>query len=117
MTVNYYEWCSHSSCENRALLFQSFRESTPYDLKKGAIIRVLLSEILKSIKAVRKDIDRGVLYSSSDIFSKHSSALYALFREPTIVDFLTDRNEKNSLFYHFMGERELLFKWVLSLND
>ena len=28
MTVNYYEWCSHSSCENRALLFQSFREST-----------------------------------------------------------------------------------------
>ncbi len=29
MTVNYYEWCSHSSCENRALLFQSFRESTP----------------------------------------------------------------------------------------
>ncbi len=28
MTVNYYEWCSHSSCENRVLLFQSFREST-----------------------------------------------------------------------------------------
>ncbi len=44
MTVNYYEWCSHSSCENRALLFQSFRESTPFQDVLDALHSLYTSE-------------------------------------------------------------------------
>ncbi|WP_419536501.1 hypothetical protein [Endozoicomonas sp.] len=53
MTVNYYEWCSHSSCENRALLFQSFRESTPSEMVDGLFE---FFSLIKGENITRRDV-------------------------------------------------------------
>ncbi|WP_419534603.1 hypothetical protein [Endozoicomonas sp.] len=60
MTVNYYEWCSHSSCENRALLFQSFRESTlwitPMSEKSEEAFKSRVNSILERTTPVVPDV-------------------------------------------------------------
>ncbi|WP_419536972.1 NAD(P)/FAD-dependent oxidoreductase [Endozoicomonas sp.] len=58
MTVNYYEWCSHSSCENRALLFQSFRESTHPKSISGSLLP-RMKKIFPQLDQVTVDYEWG----------------------------------------------------------